>query len=113
MANIARVTVSSVTTSQVIPLNVYADPFNVSFGVKILPAGNSGNTYTVQHTFDNVQSPSFDPATATWYDNNTVVNKIINSDGNYSWPVTAIRLNVTSVGAGLSSLTLTAIQSGY
>jgi hypothetical protein len=111
MANIARVTVSSVTTSPVIPLNVYADPFNVGLGVKILPAGNSGTTYTVQHTFDNVQSPSFDPATATWYSNSTIVDKIVNSDGNYAWPVTAIRLNVTTITSG--SVTLTAIQSGY
>jgi len=109
MANTTRVTVGSQTTSVPIPLSTYADPFNVGLGVK-LSAGAS-LTYTVEHTFDDVQSPSFSPATAVWYSNSTIVSKTTNQDGNYAFPVTAIRLNVTVWTSGTA--TLTAIQAGY
>lgn len=109
MANTTRVTVGSQTTSVPIPLNTYADPFNVGLGVK-LSAGAS-LTYTVEHTFDDVQSPSFSPATAVWYSNSTIVSKTTNQDGNYAFPVTAIRLNVTAWTSGTA--TLTVIQAGY
>lgn len=109
MANTTRVTVGSQTTSVPIPLSTYADPFNVGLGVK-LSAGAS-LTYTVEHTFDDVQSASFTPATAVWYSNATIVAQTTNKDGNYAFPVTAIRLNVTAWTSGTA--TLTAIQAGY
>lgn len=109
MARPVRVTVSGVSVSDPIPLNTYGDPFNVGFGVK-LSAGAS-LTYTVEHTFDDVQSPSFSAATAVWYSNATAVTQTTNKDGNYSFPVTAIRLNVTVWASGTA--TLTSIQAGY
>jgi len=57
-----RVTVSSAAASNVIPLDQYISPFNIGLGVS-LSAGAS-LTYTVQHTFDDVFSSTFDPATA-------------------------------------------------
>lgn len=103
-----NVTVSSQTTSAVIPLDTYQDPFNVGVGVK-LSAGAS-LTYTVQHTFDNVQAKDFDPSTATWYSNSSLVTKTASADGNYAFPVTAIRLNVTIWASGTA--TMTVIQAG-
>lgn len=109
MARPVQLTVSGVRVSPPIPLNTYGDPFNVGLGVK-LSAGAS-LTYTVEHTFDDVQSPSFSPATAVWYSNSTLVSQTTNKDGNYAFPVTAIRLNVTVWTSGTA--TLTSIQAGF
>jgi hypothetical protein len=103
-----RLTVSSQAASKVIPLDTYQDPFNVSIGV-VLSAGAS-LTYTVQHTFDDVQAANFDPSTATWFSNAGLASKTTSLDGNYTMPVTAVRLNVTTYGSG--SATMTVIQAG-
>lgn len=102
------VTVSAQGVSQPIPMDQRNDPFNVGIGVAL--SAGATLTYTVQHTFDDVFSPSFDPATATWYSNSSLVTKNASSDGNYSFPVSAIRLNVTAYTSG--SATMTVIQAG-
>ena len=109
MARPVRVTVNSVASSQVIPLNTYGDPFNVGIGCDVSAGGSL--TYTVQHTFDDVQSPTFNPSTATWYSNSTLVAQTTDKDGNYAYPVTAVRLTVTAYTSG--SVTMTVIQAGF
>ena len=88
-------------SSAPIPMNLDSTPFNVGFGVTI-----SGTpTYTVQHTFDN-------PWTTTspvWFDHPTVAGETANADGNYAFPVAAIKVAVTS---GTGTATLTVIQAG-
>ena len=108
MARPVRLTVGSQTASVPIVLDVNQDPFNVGIGV-VLSAGAS-LTYTVQHTFDDVFASTFSPATATWFSNSTLVTKTASSDGNYAYPVTAIRLNVTAWTSGTA--TITSIQAG-
>lgn len=103
-----RVTVGSATTSNVLPMDQYISPFNLGLGVT-LSAGAS-LTYTVQHTFDDIWSPNFDPSTASWFSHATMVNKNTSFDGNYAYPVTAIRLNVTVWSSGTA--TLTVVQAG-
>ncbi len=103
-----RVTVGSATTSAVVPLDQYISPFNVGLGI-VLSAG-ANLTYKVQHTFDDVFAPTFDPATATWFDNATITGKTASFDGNYSFPVSAIRLNVTPWTSGTA--TLNVLQAG-
>lgn len=103
-----RVTVNSQAASAVIPLDTYQDPFNVSIGV-VLSAGAS-LTYSVQHTFDDVYANNFDPATATWFTNSGLSAKTTSLDGNYAFPITAVRLNVTTYSSG--SATMTVIQAG-
>jgi len=77
-------------------------PFNVGFGCVV-----SGTvTYTVQHTFDDIQNPNITP---TWFNHPTVASLSANQDGNYAFQVAAIRLNVS---AGSGTATLTIIQSG-
>jgi hypothetical protein len=64
-------------------------------------------TYTVQHTYDDITSPTFNPATAAWF-NNSVINVATgNAETVYSFPVRALRLNIVS-GAG--SVTMGVIQ---
>lgn len=102
------VQVSSQAASDPIPLDNYISPFNLGLGVS-LSAGAS-LTYSVQHTFDNIWDKNFNPATATWFSHATMVNKNSSFDGNYAYPVSAIRLNVTAYTSGTAKLTV--IQAG-
>jgi len=103
-----RVTVGAQAVSAPIPLDHYRDPFNVGVGVKL--SAGATLTYSVEHTFDDVFSESFNPSTATWYTNSGLGAKTASLDGNYAFPVTAVRLNVTAYTSG--SATMTIIQSG-
>lgn len=103
-----RVTASAAGALAPVPLNNYSDPFNVGIGVS-LSAGAS-LTYSVEHTFDDVFAAGFNPSTATWFTNTGLSAKTASSDGNYAFPVVAVRLNVTSYTGG--SATMTVIQSG-
>jgi hypothetical protein len=108
MARPVRVSVGAVAVSAPIPLNTYASPFNVGIGCDVSAGGSL--TYTVQHTFDDVFSPTFDPTTATWYPNSGLTSQTIDKDGNYTAPITAVRLNVTIWASG--TVTMTVIQAG-
>jgi len=108
MARPIRVTVGSATTSGVIPLDNYRTPFNVGIGCA-LSAGAS-LTYKVEYTYDDVQSATFNPATATWFDHATLAAKTTSADGNIVVPVSALRLNVTAYTSG--TVTMTVIQAG-
>ena len=96
------ITVTATGPSQWIPLDFRQAPFNVSVSAKI----NSGTaTYTVEHTFDDVLGTS-GPFTA--YPHTSLVAQTANKDGNYAFPVEAVRINVT---AGSSpNVTFTVIQ---
>jgi hypothetical protein len=88
-------------SSASIPMNLDSTPFNVGFGVTI-----SGTpTYTVQHTFDN----PWETTSPVWFDHPTVSGETANADGNYAFPVAAIKVAVTS---GTGTATLTVIQAG-
>jgi hypothetical protein len=109
MGRPVRVTVSSAASSAVIPLSLNADPFNVGIGCDV--SAGASLTYTVQHTFDDVFSPTFNPSTATWFSNSVIVSQTADRDGNYAYPVTAVRLTVTAWTSG--SVTMTVIQAGF
>ena len=72
-------------------MDQYIAPFNAS--VAIVPAGTA--TYTVQHTFDDPFAADFTPATAVWFPHPDLTAESGNNDGNYAFPVRAIRLNVS------------------
>jgi hypothetical protein len=83
-------------------LDHYRAPFNVGFAVVV-----SGTvTYTVQHTFDDILNSSVTP---TWFSHEELAGQTASADGNYAFPVRAIRLSNT---AGSGTTTLTAIQAG-
>ena len=98
------VTVTGAGVSVPIPMDYGANQFSVGIGVKI----SATATYTVEHTFEDVYSPTFNPATATWWPNTGLTAKTANADGNYAFPVTAIRLNVAS---STGTATMIVIQS--
>jgi len=97
------ITVSSATTSAWIPVDHRKTPFNIGFGVVV----TNTCTYKIQHTFDDVQDSAVSP---TAFDHPDVTGETTNQDGNYAFPVRAIRLNVTAWTSGTA--TLTVIQAG-
>ena len=96
------VTVTGVGVSAPIPLDTYISPFNIGVGVEV----GSGCTVAIQHTFDNIWDSSVTPV---WFNHPTLVGLIANADGNYAFPVTAVRVN-QSVGS--ASTTVKIIQAG-
>lgn len=103
-----RVTVGALASSAPIPLDNYQVPFNIGIAV-VLSAGAS-LTYTVEHTFDDVFSSGFNPATATWFPSSGLATKNASLDGNYAFPIVALRLTVTAYTSG--NATMTVIQAG-
>jgi hypothetical protein len=95
------ITKTGTGSSPVIATNTYISPFNVGFGVVVTGTVN----YTVQHTFDNPQTV----ASPTWFSHPTVAAATTSQDGNYAFPVAAIKILVNS-GAGTARMTL--IQAG-
>ena len=93
---------TGVGSSSTIPMNLDSTPFNVGFGVKV----TGTVTYTVQHSFDPVWSSS---GVTTWYNHPTIASLSANADGNYAFPVSAIKIAVT---AGSGTAELTVIQAG-
>ena len=99
----STVSLSAAASSPALPVNLNISPVNIGFGVTL--SGGAPN-YTVQHTFDDV----FDSAvTPVWFNHPTVAALVANADGNYAFPIRAIRLTYNS-GAGTAKLT--AIQAG-
>jgi hypothetical protein len=86
-------------------------PFNIGIGV--VQTAASSATYSIQHTFDYTGgSTGFISSNATWM-TNTGISSSTSAfvDGNYAYPVTAIRLNVTA-GSSVGSVTATFVQAG-
>lgn len=93
-------TLSTVTETTAYQLDPSKNPFAVSIGV----VATSTISYTVQHTFDPWGSIT------TWFDHETLAAQTASADGNYAFPVTAVRLKVNSVTGGTAIMTV--IQAG-
>lgn len=95
-------------TGETIVLNWRNDsPFNVSL---ICTIKSGSPTYTVQYTGDDVFAASFTPAGAAWINHPSLTGDTTNQDSNLSFPVTAVRLNITA-GAN-SSVEFAVLQAG-
>ena len=92
---------TGVGSSPSLATDLYISPFNVGFGV----VATGTVTYTVQHTFDNLATT----ASPVWFSHPTIAAKTDNQDGNYAFPVAAIKVLVTA-GTGTAAITL--IQAG-
>lgn len=94
-------TVTGVGISPVVPMDFRAQNFNVGFGCEITGTA----TYSVQHTFDDIYNPAITPV---WFNHAFVNAATTNQDGNYAFPIRAMRLNVT---ASTGSVTINILQS--
>lgn len=106
MALPSFLTATDAAASNVFPPNLNVTPFNIGLGA-IITAGTP--TYTVEHTFDNVFSRGFNPATATWFPHASLAAQTTSKDGNYAFPVQGIRIRVT---AGTGTVQLAILQAG-
>jgi hypothetical protein len=94
----------STLPSNVIAMDHYITPFNVGFGA-VVSAGTV--SYQVQHTFDNPQTV----ASPYWFTHPTFTTAATgNQDGNYAFPVAAIRILAGTTNT--ATITLTVIQAG-
>lgn len=98
--------VSSQAASAPIVVSQY-NQFQVGFGVVL--SNTPTLTYTVQHTFDVLgdgTNGTTTPANAKWFDHPTVAAETTDQDGNYAYPIYALRLNVTAYTAGTATITV-------
>jgi len=96
------------TASAWIPMNHMAQPFNVGFGTRVVGT----ITYSVEHTFQDVYAAvSGLETSAVAYRHADVSLKAANLDGNYAFPVMAVRLALTTVAVS-GSVYLDIIQTG-
>lgn len=92
----------------------HQNPFNVGFGVKFATPTASAMSYSVQHTFEDPFDGSIDLDNGKWFSHSTVAAKATEQDGNYAFPVRAVRLHnvFTTVTAANCDTTLTLVQAG-
>lgn len=91
---------SGTGTSNWIPLDFKQSPFSVGLGCVV----GGTITYDIEHTFDDVYDPAVTPVA---FKHATLVAQTANKDGNYAFPVRAVRINNT---AGTGDTTLTILQ---
>jgi len=96
------ITKTGAGSSSVAPVDTYRNPFNIGIGVVVSGTVN----YTIQHTFDDVFNSAVTPV---WFSHPTLNALAANADGNYAFPVRAIKVLVNS-GAGTATATI--IQAG-
>ena len=91
-------TVTGIGVSAPVPMDIKKAAFNVGVACVIL-SGTA--TFTLQHTYDDITVPGWNPATANWFNNSNISNATVSTDTNYlGKPVRAIRLNVTASSGG-------------
>lgn len=90
--------------------DVMQTPFAIGIGCTI-SSTSATTAYNIEHTFDYTGSSAFISSNATWFQNSTISAASSNLSGNYAFPVSAIRPNVTA-GSSVGVLTVTFIQAG-
>ena len=106
----ALLTVNATGTSSIFTPDNAANPFDVGIGVNVT-AGSSTVFWRIEHTFDNLNSPTATTVGINWFPNNAVGTSstagttAVFLDMNYAFPVTGIRLQV------MSALATTIVQA--
>ena len=94
------------TASPWMVTNIYPQPFNVGFGV--IKHGGGDITFRVEHTFDDILDAG---VSARAFIHADVTAALSSRDGNYAYPVRAIRV-VVATASGSGGVQMTMIQSG-
>jgi hypothetical protein len=87
---------TGVGTSKPYQVDRLQDQFKVGLGLIITGTA----TATVEHTFDSVDESD---TGQIWFPHETLVAATESADGNYAYPIQAVRVNVTS-GTGTATL---------
>jgi hypothetical protein len=87
-------------------------PFQVGIGCTV---SSTAMTYSIQHSYDYTGSSTFTSTAATWFIS-TAFSSVagVTQSGFYDFPVTAMRLNVTTgtTAASTATVTVTFVQAG-
>lgn len=102
-------------STPIIP-DIYQNPFSIGIGVNI---ATGSATYAIEHCFDftTVMSPTWNGSTGvTWFQNSgiggtTTGTSTVQLNGNYAFPVAAIRLNVMSTSNSTTTVVANILQS--
>lgn len=94
-ANSVIVGTTGLCASPWYPVDRRSKDFGIGFGCEISTGG--AMTYTVQHTFDDLQSLD---ETITTFDHENVIDATASDDGNYAFSPAGIRLVVTAFTSG-------------
>lgn len=89
-------------SSTLVPMDHYKTPFSVGIGCVVSGTVN----YDIQHTFDDVQDATVTP---TWFSHVTLAAATASANGNYAYPIKAIKILINS---GTGTVTATIIQAG-
>jgi hypothetical protein len=94
-------------SSQVVPVDRLMSPFSLSVGVNL----EGSVVYQVEHTYDDVYHPKFDPNEANWYRaaGTGIGRSSRPAFGGYSTSPSGVRLRIIA-GNGLAKMTV--VQSG-
>lgn len=84
------------------------NPFNVGLTCIV---NSTSVTYNVEATMDYTGSSVFISTAANWLPNSALTASATSATGNYAFPVSAIRVNVTA-GSSTGTVAFTAIQAG-
>tara|TARA_R110000803_G_scaffold210147_3_gene281230 strand:+ start:5979 stop:6632 length:654 start_codon:yes stop_codon:yes gene_type:complete len=74
------------------------DAFNVALGVVV--SSGAVLTYTVQHTFDDLQAAGFVQDGANTFNHDSLVANTASNDGHYTNPPSATRMSITAHTSG-------------
>lgn len=98
-----------ITYSHPFVVDLRTSPVNIGFDVELV--GGTSAQYTVQHTFTDPFSVNLAVATnGVWLNHEFLVSSNVSDDGNYAFPVRAIRLALSS--AASASATFNIVEAG-
>lgn len=86
-------------------VNTHISPVNIAIGVDVTGLA----TYTVEHTYDDVNNLPAGVVAPLVFSHPTLVNQTVDAEGSYTAPVAYFRINV-SLGTG--SVRMTYVQAG-
>lgn len=90
--------------------SVYPVDIHRASGIALmLNVTGAASTFSVEHTFDDVFAPGFDPNNATWIEHSVLKDVGTDTDSNYAYLPRGIRLKSKT---GAATATLTIVQMG-
>lgn len=101
--SVTNATTGAVTSSSY-PINFKAQNFGVGFGCTV--TGSKGIGYDIEHTFD-------DPKVGftNWFKHENITGQTASADGNYAYPITAIRIAITAQTVSGGGVTCQIVQN--
>lgn len=87
------------TVDELVSQPVPIDRYRTSHSIGLVLTGTIN--VTVQAALENIQTTSLN--TITWYDHTTLASQTASASGNYTSPITAVRLKVNSYSSGATA----------